>query len=97
MARLKWLAIGILAIFCGLGSALAADMGGSVPSYRSVESVGANCQRIQTCQGEICRWKKVCWRGCSDRYSCTPLYGAYGPWGGSSYWAAYSYGDLRPY
>jgi len=30
-----------------------------------------------------------------DRYSCAPLYGAYGPYGGRDYWAAYSYGDLR--
>jgi hypothetical protein len=28
--------------------------------------------------------------GCSDRYSCYPLYGAYGPYGGRAYWAAYS-------
>ena len=28
---------------------------------------------------------------CPDRYSCAPLYGAYGPWGGERYWASYSY------
>ena len=27
--------------------------------------------------------------GCSS-YSCTNLYGAYGPWGGRAYWAEYS-------
>lgn len=27
---------------------------------------------------------------CPDRYSCYPLYGAYGPYGGEAYWAAYS-------
>ena len=27
--------------------------------------------------------------GCPDGYSCYPLYGAYGPYGGRSYWAAY--------
>lgn len=30
-------------------------------------------------------------RGCPDRYSCFPLYGAYGPWGGVAYWSAYTW------
>ena len=29
---------------------------------------------------------------CSDPFSCFPLYGAYGPYGGVGYWSAYSYG-----
>jgi hypothetical protein len=32
-----------------------------------------------------------CHSPCPGRYSCSPLYGAYGPWGGEQYWAAYSY------
>jgi hypothetical protein len=28
--------------------------------------------------------------GCPDGYSCYPLYGAYGPYGGQAYWAAYT-------
>ncbi|UFZ01805.1 hypothetical protein LQG66_21070 [Bradyrhizobium ontarionense] len=28
--------------------------------------------------------------GCSDRYSCMALYGAYGPYGGPGYWGAYT-------
>ncbi len=27
---------------------------------------------------------------CPDRYSCSALYGAYGPYGGPAYWTAYS-------
>lgn len=27
---------------------------------------------------------------CPDRYSCSDLYGAYGPYGGHAYWSAYS-------
>jgi hypothetical protein len=27
---------------------------------------------------------------CPDRFSCYPLYGAYGPYGGRTYWAEYS-------
>jgi hypothetical protein len=28
--------------------------------------------------------------GCPDGLSCYPLYGAYGPYGGEAYWAAYT-------
>ncbi len=28
--------------------------------------------------------------GCPDRYSCSALYGAYGPYGGVAYWDAYT-------
>jgi hypothetical protein len=29
---------------------------------------------------------------CPDGYSCYPLYGAYGPYGGTAYWDAYTGG-----
>jgi hypothetical protein len=32
------------------------------------------------------------YRRCPDRVSCFPLYGAYGPYGGTAYWGTYSYG-----
>ena len=28
---------------------------------------------------------------CPDPYSCSPLYGAYGPYGGAAYWTRYTY------
>ena len=28
---------------------------------------------------------------CPDPYSCAPLYGAYGPYGGAAYWTRYTY------
>jgi hypothetical protein len=34
--------------------------------------------------------------GCPDRLSCSPLYGAYGPYGGQAYWSAYGYDTLNP-
>jgi hypothetical protein len=27
---------------------------------------------------------------CPDRHSCSPIYGAYGPFGGVNYWSAFS-------
>lgn len=38
-----------------------------------------------------CQWQRKLSR-CPDRFSCYPLYGAYGPYGGAAYWGAYSYG-----
>ena len=28
---------------------------------------------------------------CPDPYSCSPLYGAYGPYGGAAYWTRFTY------
>ncbi len=36
-----------------------------------------------------CGWR--CRIVCTDRYSCWPLYGAYGPYGGLRYWGAYTF------
>jgi hypothetical protein len=36
-----------------------------------------------------CGWRHSC---CPDRYSCSSLYGAYGPYGGAAYWSRYTYG-----
>jgi hypothetical protein len=36
-----------------------------------------------------CGWRHTC---CPDRYSCSSLYGAYGPYGGAAYWTRYTYG-----
>lgn len=50
-----------------------------------------DCWRVWRCSYGSCGWKRVCMRGCPDRYSCYPLYGAYGPYGGHGYWSAYSW------
>jgi hypothetical protein len=36
-------------------------------------------------------------RDCPDFYSCRPLYGAYGPYGGRAYWTAYTSGGWTSY
>jgi hypothetical protein len=35
-----------------------------------------------------CGWR--CHGGCPERYICYSLYGAYGPYGGTAYWARYT-------
>jgi hypothetical protein len=38
-----------------------------------------------------CGIDDLCPAGCPDGYSCAPLYGAYGPYGGVRYWGAYTW------
>jgi hypothetical protein len=78
--QLKILTIGLVAsaFFASTNLGLAAD----APIRKKtvvVERVAGDCRH------DRCRSR------CPDRYSCSPLYGAYGPWGGEPYWAAYSY------
>lgn len=48
-----------------------------------------NCPLTGPCD---CGWRHHCRPVCPDGYSCSPLYGAYGPYGGVAYWDAYTGG-----
>jgi len=52
-------------------------------------AVRSPCTQVRQCGLNGCFWKRVCQTRCPD-YSCYPLYGAYGPYGGTAYWAAYT-------
>jgi hypothetical protein len=70
-------------------SAQAADA--SVPSGRRVAAGGhLACQELWRCGPAGCNWHRVCTRQCPDGYSCAPLYGAYGPYGGVGFWGAFT-------
>ena len=66
----------------------AADTGASVGRHLALNS--RYCQNLWQCGPNGCDWYRVCTRPCPDGYSCTPLYGAYGPYGGTSYWGGYT-------
>jgi hypothetical protein len=51
----------------------------------------SSCRHVRRCGPAGCGWRRIS-TGCADRYSCSPLYGAYDPYGGVGYWAAYSPG-----
>src|SRR5215469_14253816 len=54
-------------------------------------ATAAECRPVRHCTREGCITRHVCLRSsCPDRYSCSPLYGAYGPYGGEAYWRAYT-------
>ena len=51
----------------------------------------APCARIWVCTAGDCGWRRICRPPSCRGYECYPLYGAYGPWGGTRYWGSYSY------
>src|SRR6185437_15515930 len=90
--RLPWLmaaAIFLSSVFAPV-IAEAADLS-KIRTYRS-HTVKFNryCQELWRCGPAGCNWHEVCTRPCPDGYSCSPLYGAYGPYGGVAYWGAYT-------
>lgn len=56
-----------------------------------------NCQDLWRCSRLGCKWHRVCSRPCPDGYSCYPLYGAYGPYGGVAYWGGYTDSGWGPH
>jgi hypothetical protein len=71
-------------------TARAADSETPRISRSRVAAAGPYCQDLWRCGPGGCNWYHVCTRPCPDRYSCSPLYGAYGPYGGVGYWGAYT-------
>ena len=66
---------------------------GTLAADRAVPGVRHTNAGCQVCGPNGCFWQSVCRPVviCPSRYSCGPLYGAYGPWGGESYWGAYTF------
>lgn len=62
---------------------------------QTTELVAYSCHRVRRCDPLGCGWVRVCRPSCPDPYSCFPLYGAYGPYGGSRYWGAFTYEGWR--
>jgi hypothetical protein len=92
---LLMLAAGLSLLAAGAGPSLAADLG--LREGRSAEgALGAHCWRARVCGPAGCEWRRRCAEECQggrlSRYTCGPLYGAYGPWGGRGYWDAYTMG-----
>jgi|SRR5689334_23370550 len=73
----------------------AADAGAF--TSRRIATSGKYCENIWRCGPNGCNWHHVCSDPCPDGYSCTPLYGAYGPYGGPGYWGAYTDSGWRYY
>lgn len=72
----------------------AAELAATVREAAPAPNVKKVVRYAGTCLSYGCR-KRIVWRGCPDRFSCSPLYGAYGPYGGVGYWTAYGPGWAR--
>ncbi len=71
-------------------AAHAADMGVYSQVAPTRVGIGAHCLRQWICRADGCGWQKFCRSGCPTPYACASLYGAYGPYGGTAYWGAYT-------
>lgn len=85
-------ASGIIA-FAGVAASFdanAADASAPRLNHHRVTMTNGYCQDLWRCGPRGCNWYHVCTRACPDGLSCSPLYGAYGPYGGVSYWGGYT-------
>ncbi len=63
----------------------------SVPAFAAEVAVASpNVDQVRPVRRHVRRVEPRHFLGCPDGYSCYPLYGAYGPYGGQAYWAAYT-------
>jgi hypothetical protein len=62
----------------------------AIEAAKITETVIYSCRLVRRCGPSGCEWHRICPRGCPDGISCSPLYGAYGPWGGQPYWGSYN-------
>jgi hypothetical protein len=85
-------------VVAGIGETHSADFFGSGPPPAVfVRPNTSSCAGHWVCRADSCYWKRSCVRTCPGRYSCSSLYGAYGPYGGSRYWSAYTFGGWGTY
>jgi hypothetical protein len=82
----------VLASMSWFSCAKAADMDVLRANRHHIVTTNPYCRALWRCGPAGCDWYRVCSRPCPDRYSCSALYGAYGPYGGFAYWAGYSFG-----
>jgi hypothetical protein len=88
MCKIAPIVAAVFALICSiyLTSAATADEGPIIRHGKKIRHIclGRHCGPYTPC-GVRCRVV------CPDRYSCYPLYGAYGPYGGTRFWGAYTY------
>ena len=71
-------------VICVVAAALAVLF--SMPGDAS-----ANGTKVKYHARKVVAQTSVMRPACPDPYSCSPLYGAYGPYGGAAYWTRYTY------
>ena len=72
-------------VICVVAAALAVLL--SSPGDASADGMTVEASRQEGPQA----YTSVMRTACPDPYSCSPLYGAYGPYGGAAHWTRYTY------
>ncbi len=90
MRKIAILTVAAAALLFAGSPSYSADLGGLTVRQSTRIATTAGCHMVKYCGLTGCSLRQVCQRYCPDGYSCYPLYGAYGPYGGTSYWAAYT-------
>lgn len=72
-------------VICVLAAALAVIVSSSDDASADSVAVKHHARRGAVVHTSVVR------PACPDPYSCSPLYGAYGPYGGAAYWTRYTY------
>jgi hypothetical protein len=67
------------------------------PSAATADEMGQRAKKRAVAPRVIMCGDLPCVRVCPDGFSCYPLYGAYGPYGGVAYWGAYTLTGWGPY
>src|SRR5258708_26060897 len=62
----------------------------TTPAVAAEVGISYDVEQPRTVRHHHRRAERRPYIGCPDGYSCYPLYGAYGPYGGQAYWAAYT-------
>ena len=99
MRKLLWIGLTSAVLSLSAVGVQAADLdidGAAPPVKARTATVAPGCFRKSVCGPEGCVWKTICRTPCPDGYSCSPLYGAYGPYGypvydGYAYAPGYAY------
>jgi hypothetical protein len=94
MTRIALVAAGVCMAGCvALGFSTSGGAAELVAPRAHVAEAMTPCDGIRPCRPVSCRLDHRCRPLCPDGYSCYPLYGAYGPYGGMAYWDAYTGGS----
>src|SRR5262245_33866765 len=89
-------ALAFMAWIAGPVSVLGADVQGpriiskAPPVGPVTTQIISYCRNVWICGRRGCGWQHTCPRRCPSPYSCSSLYGAYAPYGGTPYWGRYT-------
>lgn len=80
----------IAVIGMAMGWPALAESADLYPAARVATPVYIGCKYATVCDRAGCTIRHICRTRCPVGDACSSLYGAYGPYGGTRYWGAYT-------